>query len=89
MLADCGGRSPTRHVDTLNLHDQHRQMWTTDKEIRQYFSHPLESVYRSRKFLAIHPFEVDRKKLSSDPPRMGVISESFRLIKLLGCSVPW
>jgi len=35
-------------------------MWITDKEIRQYFSHPLESAYHSRKFppnklLDIHP----------------------------------
>ena len=26
---------------------------------------------------------MDRKKLSSDPPSLGVISESFRLIRLL------
>jgi len=55
MLADFGGRSLTRHVDTPNPHDQHRQMWITDKEIRQYFSHPLESEYHNRNFLAIHP----------------------------------
>jgi len=52
-------------------------MWITDKEIRQYFSHPLENVYHSRKFLLIHPFEVDHKKLSSDPPELGGSQETF------------
>ena len=83
ILADCGGRSLTRHLNDLIPHDQRWQLWATDKEIRQNFSHPVESAYHNRKFLAIHLFEVDRKKLSSDPPSLGVISESFRLIRLL------
>jgi len=52
-------------------------MLITNKEIRQYFSHPLESAYHSRKLLPIHPFEVDRKKLSSDPPELGGSQETF------------
>jgi|GEM_PF-2609469 len=39
-------------------------------------------IYRN--FPQIYLNWVDRKKLSSDPPSLGVISESFRLIKLLG-----
>jgi len=42
--ADCWVRSTTNHVDTPNPHDQHRQMWITDKEIGQHFLRPLESA---------------------------------------------
>jgi len=42
MLADCWGRSLTRHVADPIPHEQRWQQWTKGKEIQQNFSHPQE-----------------------------------------------